>query len=115
MSSCSCSAAPFPMCTGVDPPVAGPVVKHVLLQVGGAVDAVHDVQRTAVATDPFPDPISQPPPELPGLLGHAEPEQRMHREGGVADPGVAVVPVALAADLLGSAAVGAATRPPLGA
>ena len=36
-----------------------------------------------------------------GLLDEAQPEQGVHRERGVAHPGVAVVPVALAADLLG--------------
>ena len=49
------------------------------------------------------------------LLRESQPEQRVHRERGVPHPGVAVVPVALAAHLLGSAAVGAATSPPVGA
>ena len=55
--------------------------------------------------DPSPGlllgPVSQPAPERLGLLGEPQPEQGVDREGGVPDPGVAVVPVALAADLLG--------------
>ncbi len=46
------------------------------------------------------EPLGQPAHERLGLLGEAEPQQRVEREGRVADPGVAVVPVALAAELL---------------
>ena len=38
-----------------------------------------------------------------GLVGEPQPQQGVEAEGGVADPHVAVVPVALAADLLGQA------------
>ena len=44
--------------------------------------------------------VGQPAHERSGLLGEAEPQQRVERERGVADPRVAVVPVALAAELL---------------
>ena len=47
------------------------------------------------------DPVPEPLQERGGLLGVAEAEQRVDGERRVADPGVAVVPVALAADLLG--------------
>ena len=51
-----------------------------------------------------------------GFVGVAEAEQRVHRERRVTDPRVAVVPVALAADLFRQAAhVGAATSAPVGA
>ena len=59
------------------------------------------LQRAAVAADPLAHPVAQPARRTRRLLGEAQPEQRVHREGGVAHPGVAVVPVALAADLLG--------------
>src|SRR3954463_2044535 len=52
-------------------PVAGPVVEGILLEVGGAVDPVHDVERTAVAALPLPDPVAQPVPEPVGLVEHA--------------------------------------------
>ena len=41
--------------------------------------------------------------------------QRQQRERGVAQPAVAIVPVAHAADASGSDVVGAATMPPVGA
>jgi hypothetical protein len=47
------------------------------------------------------DPVPEPSAEGRGLIGVAEPEQRVHGEGGVAYPGEAVVPVALAAHLFG--------------
>ena len=57
--------------------------------------------------EPSPDAlvhaVHQPLDEGLGLLGVTEAEQRVDREGCVADPRVAVVPVALAADLLGQA------------
>ena len=49
------------------------------------------------------------------LLGEPEPQERVERERGVADPGVAVVPVAHAADLpRAGSSVGAATIAPVG-
>ena len=47
--------------------------------------------------------LAQPLHERRRLLGEAEPQQRVERERGVADPRVAVVPVATAAELLGEA------------
>ena len=86
--------------------VALEVVEGLLVQVGGAVDPVHDLQRPGPLAGLLLDPVAQPAHERRGLLGEPESEQRMDREGGVPDPGVAVVPVALAADLLGQAGGG---------
>ena len=83
--------------------VARPVLERLLLEVGGAVHPVHDVQRAAVAARPLGDPVPQPAAELRRLLGEPQPQQRVDGERGVAHPGVAVVPVTLAADLLGQA------------
>ena len=84
--------------------VALPVVERLLDEVGGAVDAVHDVQRAAVAAGalPRPGPAASAPNAAASSV-NPRPSSAYDREGGVADPGVAVVPVALAADLLGQA------------
>ena len=47
--------------------------------------------------------LGQPVHERRGLLGEAEPQERVQREGRVADPRVAVVVVPHAADVLGQA------------
>ena len=59
--------------------------------------AVHDLQVGRVAGDG----AQQPLPPGPGLVVVTGAEQRLQGEGGVAQPAVAVVPVAGAAELLG--------------
>ena len=81
--------------------IALPVLQGLLLEVRGAVDPVHDLQRPRRLTHLLGGTIVQPAPEGLGLLGEPEPEQGVNREGAVPDPGEAVVPVALAPDLLG--------------
>ena len=83
--------------------VPRPVVEGLLDEVGGAVHPVHDVERrpVAVPAGALGDPVAQPLGEPGRLLHESQPEQRTHRERGVPHPGVAVVPVALAAHLLG--------------
>ena len=83
--------------------VALEVVEHGLLEVGPAVDAVHDLKRAVTAAGRLAEAVGEPAHERLRLLGEAEPQERVEGEGGVADPGVAVVPVALAAELLGKA------------
>ena len=91
------------MRTGARAAVTGPVLQRLLLEVRGAVHPVHDVQRATLAADPLGHPVPQPAAELGGLLGEAQPQQRVDGERGIAHPGVAVVPVALPTDLLGQA------------
>ena len=75
-------------------------VRELLLgQVLAPVDAVHDLQRARLAVGRVAEAPLQPVHERAGLLGEPEPEQRVEREGGVAHPRVAVVPVACAAEL----------------
>ena len=76
------------------------MIEGLLDEIGAAVDPVHDLQRPAFA-GVFGRTIAQPGPEGRGLLGVAEAEQRVDGERPVPDPGIAVVPVALAALLLG--------------
>ena len=81
-------------------PVALEMVEDLLVEVGRPVDAVHDLKRRR----PFRgllDPGVEPLQKRPRLVGEAQTEQRVHRERRVAYPGEPVVPVALAADLLG--------------
>ena len=81
--------------------VTGPVLQRLLLEVRGAVDPVHDVQRATLAADLLGHPVPQPAAELRRFLGEPQPQQRVDGERGIAHPGEAVVPVALPADLLG--------------
>ena len=82
-------------------------VRELLLgQVLAPVDAVHDLQRARLAVGRVAEAPLQPLHERAGLLGEPEPEQRVEREGGVAHPRVAVVPVACAAELLRQAGGG---------
>ncbi len=78
-----------------------PVVESLLGEVRGPVDPVHDPQRAvAVAAAMLDQAVPDPDTEGRCLLRVAQPEQRVYRERRVPDPGVAVVPVALAAGLL---------------
>ena len=101
MSSCSWSAAPLPIRTGRDPRQPSKWSRRLLDQVRGAVHPVHDLQRAGRLTGLFVRPVPQPGAERGGLLHVAQAQQRVDGEGAVPDPGVAVVPVALPADLLG--------------
>ena len=73
--------------------VAGEVVARRLRQVAAPVDAVHDLQRAVLVRLEVGDELH----ELVGLPVEVQPVQRLQRERRVAHPGVAVVPVALAA------------------
>ena len=77
--------------------VAGEVVPRRLGQVAPAVDPVHDLQRAVLGRLDVGDELH----ELVGLPVEVEQVQRLQRERRVAHPGVAVVPVALAARRLG--------------
>src|SRR6266536_1874384 len=61
-----------------------------------AADPVHDLERGAAAGG-----TRHEGDELAGLVAAAADVERLQRQACVADPGVAVVPVALAADRLG--------------
>src|SRR6266516_2550571 len=95
--------------------VALQVPELLLGQVLAPVDAVHDLQRARLALGGVAEAPLQPIHERAGLLGEPEPEQRVEREGSVAHPRVAVVPVACAAEPLRQAGGGAATIAPVGA
>ena len=77
--------------------VAREVVARGLGEVAAAVDPVHDLHRAVGVGLEVGDVLH----ELLGLPVEVEPVQRLQREGGVAHPGVPVVPVALAAGRLG--------------
>ena len=77
--------------------VAGQVVARRLVQIAPAVDAVHDLQRAVLGRLEVGDELH----ELVGLPVEVQPVERLEGERRVADPGVAVVPVPLAARRLG--------------
>ena len=77
--------------------VARQLVARRLGQVAAAVDAVHDLQAAVGVRLEVGDELH----ELVGLPVEVEVVQRLQREGRVAHPRVAVVPVALAARGLG--------------
>ena len=73
------------------------VIQRVLFEVVATVDAVHDFQGAVFFT--LRAPCFQPFHETPGFFGEADSEQSVDTERCVADPGVAVVPVAHAAEV----------------
>ena len=73
--------------------VAGQVVERALRQVAAPVDAVHDLQPAVIDGLEVGDELQ----ELVGLPVEVQPVERLEREGRVAHPRVAVVPVPLAA------------------
>ena len=77
--------------------VAREVVERRLGEVPPPVDPVHDLQRPVLGRLDVGDELH----ELVGLPVEVEPVQRLQREGRVAHPRVAVVPVALPAGGLG--------------
>ena len=77
--------------------VAREVVERPLGQLGAAVDAVHDLERPLLRLRHVGDEVE----EVVGLPVEAERVEAPERERRVADPGVAVVPVALPARRLG--------------
>ena len=82
---------------GLGAGVAREVVPRGLGQVAPAVDPVHDLQGAVLGRLDVGDELHV----LVGFPVQVEPVQRLEREGAVADPRVAVVPVALAAGGLG--------------
>ena len=77
--------------------VAVEVQQHLLGQRLLAADAVHDLQLVVGLRGDVADEVE----EVVGLLVEAQRVEAPEHEGRVADPGVAVVPVALAAGRLG--------------
>ena len=76
--------------------VAGEVVELALGELAATVDAVHDLEVLGVSRDRPQQPVA-PAPRLVGVAG---PDERLEREGRVAQPAEAVVPVAFAAEVL---------------
>src|SRR5262249_56236840 len=75
---------------------AAQMIEHAFWRVGAAVEPIeHAHARRRQSRG-----VHEPPEERRRLLTAAELEERLDREGGVTDPAVAVVPVALAADRL---------------
>ena len=70
-------------------------------QVVLAADAEHDLQRPRRGPMPPAPAVVMKSKKSLGLVRAGRDPQRLDGEAGVADPGVAVVPVALAADVLG--------------
>ena len=77
--------------------VAGQVVERLLGKLGLAADAVHDLELALLGLGHVGDEVE----EVVRLPVEAERVEAPEHERGVADPGVAVVPVALAAGRLG--------------
>jgi hypothetical protein len=98
---------------GLRTPVTRPALQALLLEVGRPVHPVHDLQPVMVV-GPLGDPVPQPQGEPHRLRQEADTKQRGNRQRGIAHPGVPVVPVPLAADLLGQAGGGRGDQPPGG-
>ena len=77
---------------GLTAAVALQVLQLHFVQLGFAVDRVHQLQVIHAF-------VADPVHEVLGLFGVAQPQKGVHGEGRVPHPGEAVVPVALSADL----------------
>ena len=104
------SYAPLPMRTGRAPSYPREVVEDVLVELALAADAVHDLQVAVALGD-----VGDEGEEVVRLPVEAERVQRPQRERRVADPRVAVVPVALAAGGLRQRRRGRRDNAPVGA
>ena len=82
------------------PHVAVEVRQLLFGQVGPAVHGVHELERPVAVRVALLPAGGQPVPEPGRLLGEPDPQEGVHRERGVANPGVAVVPVPHPADPL---------------
>jgi hypothetical protein len=60
--------------------IALEVLEHGLIQVGGAVDAIHDLPRARRLAGLLDRAIAEPPGERSGLVRVPEPEQGVHGE-----------------------------------
>src|SRR6266545_2882333 len=76
------------------------MAERLLGELATSVDAVHRLKRIAGHVHPFPEAVREPVHESPCFLREPEPKKSVEGEGRVPNPGVAVVPVALPADLL---------------
>ena len=112
MSIWSCSAAALPDPDRSRPPVALEVVENHLGDLGAAVDSVEHLQPPLGWH--VPAPVFEPAHEGRRFVDEAQAHQAVEGEGGVADPRVAVVPIAPATEESGSDVVGAATKAPVG-
>src|SRR5262245_9906923 len=78
--------------------IAVQVIEGLLREIVPAVDAVNDLQCGAGIN--LSGTRLQPSHEFVGFLRESDPEQPVQREGGVADPGVAIVPISAPAEQL---------------
>src|SRR5256886_8681469 len=77
---------------------AGEMLEVLLRQVRIAVDPVEDLHCEVMVVGAVPDPVDK----VGGFLGEPGAEERGNAVGGVAQPAEAVVPVAIAARILGN-------------
>ena len=103
MSSWSCRWAALPIRTGRTA-VAFQMIERLFGEIGAAVDAVHELQGAGRVAVRFMPTVLQPILESRRFFGEADPQEAIQRERGITNPGVAVVPVAHAADRLRQAA-----------
>jgi hypothetical protein len=78
------------------------MIERFLLQFMPAVDSVHDLKRTVRIE--FMDAPVEPVHETAGGVGKTDAEQAVEREGGVSDPGVAIIPVPYSSNTFGKTA-----------
>ena len=81
------------------------MVQGNFIEAAATIDAVEDLDVAPVVIERI-DLGLQPVHEAAGLVSKADAEQRVQGEGGVADPGVTVVPVADTPQFFGQAASG---------
>ena len=94
---------------GLCPLIAGQPGNLVFVEPAFACDAVHRLHVVGRAGDGAQKPLAP----RAGFIEEARADQRQKREGRVAQPAIAIVPVARTPDFSGSEVVPAATMPPV--
>src|ERR1700722_303472 len=85
---------------GPRPSIPFPVIQRLLWKLRAALDREDD-GAGGFRIDVFGRIISYPAHEGSGLISEADAQKGIDREGCIADPGVAVIPIASASDNLG--------------
>ena len=74
------------------------MVEGLLRELGSSVNAVHQLQGTGAVIVGVLPAVLEPVLEARGLVGKADAQQAVEREGRVTNPGIPIVPVALSTD-----------------
>src|SRR5439155_10795049 len=94
--------------------VAFEVVQDRLREIGSAVNAIHHLQWRGFIAGSFLPAVFEPIFKPRRLFSDADAEQSIQSESGIANPSIAIIPIADAADAFGQAARRGSDKGPRG-